>query len=98
MLMIAVKYLYRIKARAGEKNWQSSKTIFLKKNFVVKSARSKKLELTFSLNSLLQFSKEEFEFNGSRSTLHKIFKSIGRMISLSLKLKNVVKLFCLCLT
>jgi hypothetical protein len=74
--MIAVKYLNHIKARAGEKNWQPSKTIFLKKNLVVKSSSSKKLEY-FSLNSLSQFSKKELEFHGSTSTLYKILKSMA---------------------
>jgi hypothetical protein len=77
MLMIAVKYLYRIKARAGEKKLAVFEDHFFKEELCRKILEFKKTGTYFSLNSLLQFSKEELEFNGSRSTLHKILKSMG---------------------
>jgi hypothetical protein len=50
---------------------------FFKEELCRKILEFKKTGTYFSLNSLLQFSKEELEFNGSRSTLHKILKLIG---------------------
>jgi hypothetical protein len=61
------------KSKGGRKKLAAFEDHFFKN---VKSSSSKKLE-HFSLNSLSQFSKEELEFHGSRSTLYKILKSMG---------------------